>query len=701
MANGFWRTLLRFDASKITPEVGLRNTIGIVLPLIAGVALGYTSAGVVASLGALNVSYSDSRDPYAIRARRMLLASLMVALAVAIGALSAVNSATAVVAATLWALATGMLVVLGSRAGDLGAVTLVTLIVFAARSLTPLEALESALLAFGGGVLQTILSVALWPVNPYQPERRILASVYQSLADIAISPTGPAGAPPATVSMNTAQDAANSLSQDSSAEAERLSFLVNQAERIRLSLLGLRRLRQRIARDSTGAEVVAAIDRLLSLTAEILRSVSQSVAAGHGVPRLAGLSDLVGLFRKGGWDTSNFSPELRAMKVEARYQVEVLAGQLRAASGLTSAGAVKPPPSEQDIPVLSENAPARLIRLYANLSVNSTAFRHALRLAVCVGLGDALGRAVSLQRGYWLPMTVAIVLKPDFTATFSRGILRMAGTLAGLVLATGLFHFLHSGPGSDIAMITIFVLILRVAGPGISGIAVLLIAMTGISPYQAMVARGVNTTLGGILSLAAWWVWPTWERTQAGPVVATMLQTYREYFHAVMAVYMGSSAASLDSLRLAARLARSNAEASVARVGSEPGAFPEEKALLNAILVSSHTFVRAAMALESGTYRSDARPTSENEALKDFCSKTETTLGALVDSLAHGQPVPADLADLREAWAAMNDTSRHTLLEMETDRLTTSLNTLREQVMKWGDQNRRVDQYDQHRSARA
>ena len=53
-------------------------------------------------------------------------------------------------------------------------------------------------------------------------------------------------------------------------------------------------------------------------------------------------------------------------------------------------------------------------------------------------------------------MTVAIVLRPDFTAIFSRGILRIAGTFAGFLLATGLFHFLHTGIASDIVLIAVF-----------------------------------------------------------------------------------------------------------------------------------------------------------------------------------------------------------------------------------------------------
>jgi uncharacterized membrane protein YccC len=658
MPSAFWRTVLRFDATKIDPEIALRNTVGIALPLAAGILLGNMSAGVVGSLGALNVCYSDTHDPYPIRARRMFLASVVVAVAVAAGALSATNSILAVATVIVWAFVSGMFVVLGPRPGDLGTTTVVTFAIFAARSLTPLESFESALVAFAGGILEMLLAIAFWPVNPWLPERRTIASVYRTLADIATLPAAAANAPPGTDAMTEAQ---HSFASDRSAQSERLSFLLHQAERIRLSLLNLRRMRRRVAPES--------IDAILQLSSQILNSVAESVEAGHGVARLAGLNNLV----------SQIPPD-----TEARHQANALAGQLRAASGLSAPDAPGPP-----IQGTKQDPLSRLMRLRANLTFDSTVFRHAVRLALSVGAGTAIARAIGLQRGYWLPMTIAIVLKPDFAGTFSRGVLRIAGTLIGLALATALFHVIHLGPWTDVALVTLFALILRWAGPAnygifviaMSGIAVLLIAITGIDPNSAILARATNTVLGGALALAAYLIWPTWERTQTGAVIANMMEDYRIYFRRIIAAHRGESPAALDSLRLAARLARSNAEASVTRLAAEPGARPGEVRLLDAILVSSHAFVRAVMALESVLYGHDY-PQAPPE-LSAFCDKVDLTLAAIAQSLAHRTPLPGNLPDLREAWLVFAESQTKNLLETETDRLTTSLNTLKEQVATW------------------
>ena len=76
----FWRTLTRFESAKIVPEIAVRNTLGFTIAMILGTVIGGPSAGVVAATGALNCAFSDSRDPYSLRARRMFLAALLIGL---------------------------------------------------------------------------------------------------------------------------------------------------------------------------------------------------------------------------------------------------------------------------------------------------------------------------------------------------------------------------------------------------------------------------------------------------------------------------------------------------------------------------------------------------------------------------------------------------------------------------------------------
>src|SRR5262245_52992657 len=139
--SAFWEILTRFERQKINPWIALRNAIGIVLPLAIGAAVGRSGSGLVMTVGALNVSFSDGSDPYVHRARRMLAASLCCGLAVFVGGLAGRNHAVAALLAAAFAFAAGMMVAVGQEATDIGTVTLVTFVVFSAQPMTPKQAL--------------------------------------------------------------------------------------------------------------------------------------------------------------------------------------------------------------------------------------------------------------------------------------------------------------------------------------------------------------------------------------------------------------------------------------------------------------------------------------------------------------------------------------------------------------------------------
>src|SRR5450755_2697580 len=249
-ARAFWQVLTHFDSTKLSTHRAFRNAVGVVLPLIAGFALGMPRGGLVVASGALNVSYSDGSDPYSERARRMLASSVICAIAVFAGAISGQHQFAAIVLATAWAFIAGMSYALGGAAPDLGAISLVTLLIYAAQSLTPRQAAASGVLALAGGLLQTALSIALWPVRRYEPERRALAKFYLELANRAAAPLNPTSSPLASIHSEQAQDALSGLGHDPGSDGLRYRGLLDQGERIRLTLMMLLRLRLRMQRES-------------------------------------------------------------------------------------------------------------------------------------------------------------------------------------------------------------------------------------------------------------------------------------------------------------------------------------------------------------------------------------------------------------------------------------------------------------------
>jgi uncharacterized membrane protein YccC len=707
-AHAFWQILTLFDSTKLSTHRAFRNALGVVLPLIAGFALHMPRGGLVVASGALNVSYSDGSDPYSVRVKRMLASSVICAVAVFVGAVSGKHVVLAVTLAGVWAFISGMFVAVGGAAPDLGIISLVTLLIYAAQHLAPREAAISGALALAGGLLQTALSVALWPVRRYDPERRALERFYLELASGASAPWNATSSPVASAHSGQAQEALLGLARDGGAESIRYRALLNQAERIRLTLLMLMRLRLRMEREIPDYPGIAILSGYLQLASQILRDISNSLSATPSTePQEKARQAVEALDR--------FSVQLReaaaatppsfiaAVAKDAVFQMDALSGQLRAALDLTQNNAAVP--GVADAPSLTprtwkETVSSTIESFRNHLDLQSPIFRHALRLAVLVALGDILGTEVSWRRTYWLPMTIALVLKPEFTATFTRGLLRIAGTIVGLLLATELFHLFNPGVVLQVILIFAFVFLMRWLGPanyGIFGIAVsalivLLLAIAGVPPKDVIWARGVNTVVGGALALLAYWLWPTWERTRVSERIAEMLDAYRNYVHALSHWNPAdqSSLQELERTRRAARSARANLEASIDRLSSEPGTTREQLARLSAVLASSHRFIHALMALDA--IFSHEPELASSPPLKNFISKLERTL-ALLASTLRGVRVPSkDLSNLREEHRLMvqsrtseasSELARFDSINVETDRITNSVNSLAEQIMQW------------------
>jgi uncharacterized membrane protein YccC len=693
----FWRGVAKFQTSKINYPIALRNTIGVAIPLLIGAATGHLGAGLIASTGALQVAFRDSDAPYRERANFMLAASVIAGFAVMLGSMGANSSIGSVVLAAVWAFSSGMLVALGQPAGELGLLSLVLVLIYGAVPMEPSRAAGAGLAAFAGGVLQTMLAVANWFIDPRAPVRRAIGDLYLAISAQVVVARQASEAPPATQESIQAQQAMQALSGDSSPECDRLRFALIQAERLRLSLLALARVRVRLERDLEPPPGESeTLDRFIAEVSRITGAIGGALKSGAEPGSISADAERAGAIAESlrGIDAG---PEAAAMVKDARVQMDAIAGQLRSAIDVL----------RKERPPRAESAPAtrqkrwmvlrdRVLTLHANLSLDSGAFRHAVRLAVSIAIGDGVARAAGVTRPYWLPMTIAIVLRPDFATTFSRGVLRLIGTFAGILLATGLVLVMPDTIWVHIAIVAGLIFVVRSVGAAnygvfataITAVVVFLVWLNGVAPGPAMAARALNTAAGGGIALVAYWLWPTWERHQVSDAMARMLDALCAYFAAVRENYTAGSAGSAEKLeraRVAGRLARSNWEASAARAVGEPGVTAESIQLLNAILASSHRFVQALMALEAAFATAERmRP---REALHKFADDVCVTLSALSSALG-GVPVDAGkLPDLREDHHELIHSGEsgglYGLVNVETDRITNALNTLGGEVLEW------------------
>jgi hypothetical protein len=171
------------------------------------------------------------------------------------------------------------------------------------------------------------------------------------------------------------------------------------------------------------------------------------------------------------------------------------------------------------------NGTAAIAALRANLTPRSESFQHGLRLGLALGAGVAAYWLLGFsEHGFWIPLTVLFVLRPDYDTTFDRLVLRAVGTLIGLVIATALSEWL-AGDGVAIAIVltvatglaygllTVQYALFTLA---ITTYAVLLADTLGGPALEDAVRRGVATLIGIAITLVLFLFWPTPEGADSG-----------------------------------------------------------------------------------------------------------------------------------------------------------------------------------------
>ncbi len=649
-------SLIQWKPRDVPLRVALRNTAAIVVPLALGIGTGHVEVGVAVGTGALNTMFTDQPGPYRLRMQRMLLTALAAGLSAFVGSLAGASTPLLMLAALIWGIGGGLLVALGTDAGRAGMTSMILLLVTASEPRTPLLAAGVAMLIFAGGLLQTLFAIAAWPLQRYRPERHALAGVCRELAASTRVAADPSQAPPVTQALLDVERLLHGAHRDRGDVMDIFRVLAELLERVRLELLALGDLRSALG----DRECTATVGRALEYAARALDALASALVRGATAQAAKAALEGFDAVQDALRDLHARSTERRAQRqlMIVRARIGRLGGQLRAAlrnvNIAGSRGDLRRSAIEERLPRALRPRSALAI-LRANLDIASTAFRHALRCGVALALAVGVERALAVPHGYWIPMTIAIVLKPDFAGTFRVGTLRVAGTLAGLALTTALVHYAFGSEWERLGLMALLAIAFRllatmhygIAVTVLTGMVVILLSFHGLPPGPTMLARGGATVLGSALALVTYALWPSWETARVRPALANMLAAYREYMTSVL---QGPQAARA-SARSSARSARTTAQASLDRLRGEPRPDAALLALAEAVFANANRFVRACMALEAVWPEAASAPARQR--IVDFTHALGHSLDLLVARLRDASaPLPASLREAERALTA-------------------------------------------------
>jgi uncharacterized membrane protein YccC len=387
----------------------IRAALAICVPLGTGFAVGKPSIGLLPATGGLLGTMTDRGGSYLSRVERIGAVGVFGgAVGLAIGSVIHGRGWIAVVALVVLAGVSGVL----SSMGDVGSQIGLQLLVYAALGIGPIGALRpvwhTAVGFLVGVIWALVLILPSWLLSPYGQDRRAVAAVYQALADQLASigtDTFMARRQAVTTAIGAAYD-----------ELLTARAIAPGRSRARMRLVAALNASNLMSQAITTLGVAGT--RPPPLAIDTVRRLADTITTKGQPPTVPPA-----------WDASPGTLALR----------DAMAGVARVLSRDWS-------PGDRTQAVLRDElrerprVADRILKVVGGGQISRT---FVVRLMACMGAAGLVTEVLPLQRSYWVPLTVAIVLKPDYGSVFARAVQRGIGTVVGAVAGAVLLALFH------------------------------------------------------------------------------------------------------------------------------------------------------------------------------------------------------------------------------------------------------------------
>lgn len=612
---------------------GIRRGAGILLVFGLGLLLpGSSSQALIAALGAACVALIDQPGPLTLRVREMLGGLILGTLAVSLTGVASHHPGWLLASVVGQTFFFSMFAVYGKRGAIIGLSCLILTVVTMHSALTPDQVLGHALVTLGGAATYILfstlasrplqvreeeqsLSVALLATADYVAAR---AEMYDADADlderyrqlIATQAT-----------MSDQHQAARDMilrrmSKDSVERSPRRRMvwnvfidMVNMLDLLVGTHTDYTLLQRTLGRSDT---LIFMRDALLKISLELERIASAVIREKRLMRRNSVKAELraleydIELMKRQGFATDN--PEAYALCVQIVRRlrnvnrcVERMLTQTSMPAEVTALNPAQLDTSLSDFLSRQSFSPKLFT---SNLRLDSPPFRFSLRVALAVAVGLSIGLTIPEigPHGYWIVLTIIIIMKPAFSLTRQRNTARLAGTLIGCGLAFLLFY-LTTDP--HLLLITLVVsliagfsfILLNYLVASVFNTVTVLIMLYFLLPqsFGLVGERAVDTTIGSLVALAFSYVLPWWEARSLPSLADAAIRANETYLRTGLQQLRqqgnASNGPSANAWPLARRnmmVAFSNFAEAFYRMMGEPPSQQQHVAEYNNLLIQNH-----------------------------------------------------------------------------------------------------------------
>lgn len=667
-----WRAFVALQSETVSKDIewveGLRAAFGIALPAAVGLLANHLVWGILCSFATLWILMCDVGGAYRQKAINLIASGIVILCAYIFGGWMILSIPNYIIGMFLWVSAAALIGVAGNAAAQAGMVSS-TIVVTSVVLFVPSEFWIRLLLCATGFGWALLLSLALWPLAPYTPILQALSASFTRLSELsAVFWSGAArpGRSPDNLAFAMAYDGVmTSLERSRSiwgafrarragptVRSMRLLALIEQLDDVARTLVTLREELNILGREKWFDEFREYFNELTDSLSRLSRQVAEAVAVAgqvvdptHLQETFQGLesaitakSQKVALFQR------------REIYRTAKHLIEQASSLAEIISELNSGHRrFHEPPEARFGPRPKTFDPLAEIR--NNISFRSSSFRHALRLGLASGIGGLLAASEHLVRGYWIPMTVVIVLKPNFGGTLQRSVQRITGTVLGALLGALL---VLTSPEPWLLWAVLPVLVFATFALRNFNYTLFSLALTPTVLLMLDIAhpitvtdsflRILHTVIGSVLALlSGYLLFPMWESRRLPLHLAEALRAESTFVRALRDAILGKKERPISEFRRDAAVAVSNASTAGQRLLSEPA---DRRGDVEASLAAVNYCRRILHALAAiSDYRTRKSVQLESKEMAGFFQALAQALEDLANSLVE-RTEPKRLAEL-------------------------------------------------------
>ena len=666
----------------------IRITVGITLPAILLSHFNNLAGGIALSLGAMCVGNTDNPGPIHHRRNGMIACVLIIFLVTLLIGLASASPLVTGLLVCVFCFVFSFMGVYGTRASSIGVNALLVMVLNIDRHHTPLESLITATYVLVGGVWYTVLSLLLYSFRPYK-------LVQQALGDCIQATAGYMRAKADFYSKDLDYDKAyrqlvesqvaviekqdlirellfksRKIVQESTNVGRVLMMIfldiIDLFERTMTSQQDYRTLHQYL--DDSG--LMQECKRLILDLAAELDEIGIAVMSGKAsVENKA----IIARIRQAHADLDRYKSQHQGEGSDEAIHglsnildsIEDLADRLHTLHGYTTYDRKLSRDFNADIDVDEFVVHGEVDRklIYENLTLRSNIFRHSLRVSIATIAGYIISGFLPFGHGYWILLTIVVILKPAYSLTKRRNFERLMGTIGGALVGVLLLFFIKDRQALFVLMILFMI------GTYVFIRTNYLVAVILMTPYILLLFhllypadfrtvlsdRVIDTAIGSAIAfLANILIIPSWEHERIIDFMTAALEANATYFRAVAGAFLGRPVTvhQYKLSRKKAFVALANLSDALSRMLSEPRSQQVRITEMHQFVVSNHMLTShiATLAYYAEPYAARAAGQGYEPVVEDIVHRLERTVSLLGD-----KPIPPSGTAGKEGLRLLNE----------------------------------------------